>query len=73
MRGQAVAEQAATPKPVAITPTKKKDPRKAAAPATDDTVETAPVEITPENWRNYRETPGTVHVLNEQPIRGVTI
>ncbi|MEU9067339.1 hypothetical protein AB0D60_10670 [Streptomyces sp. NPDC048306] len=43
MRGEAVASTVAAPKPVAVTPTKKKDPRKVAAapkPAAVVTVET---------------------------------
>ncbi|MDH2394087.1 hypothetical protein QCN29_36200 [Streptomyces sp. HNM0663] len=48
MRGEAVASAASTPKPVAVTPTKKKDPRKAAT-AVPAKVETPADETTPES------------------------
>jgi hypothetical protein len=79
MRGEAVA--ASAPKPVAVTPTKKKDPRKVAAkPAAVVTVETPtadesapavqaetvpaaePVEITPDTWRDHKDTAALVHI-----------
>ncbi|MEV4879323.1 hypothetical protein OHB31_18745 [Streptomyces microflavus] len=44
MRGEAVASAASTPKPVAVTPTKMKDPRKVAAALK---VESAPAVETP--------------------------
>lgn len=47
MRGEAVA--ASTPKPVAVTPTKKKDPRKVAAAPKPAAVETPADETTPES------------------------
>ncbi|GAA0671549.1 hypothetical protein GCM10009535_59090 [Streptomyces thermocarboxydovorans] len=75
MRGEAVA--ASAPKPVAVTPTKKKDPRKVAAPvvavetpaegvASDDTPETAPAaeptEITPDTWRDHKDKAASVYI-----------
>ncbi|MFD5650971.1 hypothetical protein [Streptomyces sp. NPDC127039] len=76
MRGEAVA--VTTPKPVAVTPTNKKDPRKvAAAPkvetttaadesATDAPVETAPaaepVEINSDTWRDHKDTAASVYI-----------
>lgn len=76
MRGEAVA--ASTPKPVAVTPTKKKDPRKAAAPkpatvetpaegvSSADTPETPaaaePVEITPDTWRDHKDKAASVYI-----------
>lgn len=75
MRGEAVA--AVTPKPVAVTPTKKKDPRKAAAPvvavetpaegvSTTHPVETAPaaepVEINSDTWRDHKDKAASVYI-----------
>ncbi|MBW1600399.1 hypothetical protein [Streptomyces sp. JJ38] len=73
MRGEAVA--ASAPKPVAVTPAKK-DPRKAAKPAsvetpaegvaTVETIETAPAaeptEITPDTWRDHKDAAALVHI-----------
>ncbi|MFE1206805.1 hypothetical protein ACFW5V_34545 [Streptomyces sp. NPDC058762] len=73
MRGEAVA--ASTPKPVAVTPTKKKDPRKVtakpaavettpeSAPAQPETPAAAgPVEITPDTWRDHKDKAALVHI-----------
>ncbi|MEU3264432.1 hypothetical protein [Streptomyces bacillaris] len=77
MRGDAVASAASTPKPVAVTPTKKKDPRKVAAASEPAAVETTPesapaqpetpaaagpVEITPDTWRDHKDAAALVHI-----------
>ncbi|MFE3016628.1 hypothetical protein [Streptomyces sp. NPDC059256] len=47
MRGEAVASNVTAPKPVAVTPTKKKDPRKVAAAPKPAPVETPTAETAP--------------------------
>ena len=85
LRAAATGEVASTPEPVAVTPTKKKDPRKVATatfakverPA-DDKTETAPaaepVEVTRETWREFKEQRVTVHVVGvEEPFTNLEL
>ncbi|MFE2646069.1 hypothetical protein ACFXDO_26390 [Streptomyces nigra] len=76
MRAAATGEVASTPKPVAVTPTKKKDPRKVAAkPAADETAPAAePTEVTRETWREFKDQRVTVHVVGvEEPFSNLEL
>ncbi|WP_339152563.1 hypothetical protein WID27_17930 [Streptomyces sp. F41] len=68
MRGEAVASAASTPKPVAVTPTKKKDPRKVAAASKPAPVETPAVETTPDSAPTQPETPAAASPMAPQEI-----